>query len=78
MVDALSKMFNLNQLSGLIFIRGLSLAEVGRIEDAFAALKHGIDLCEKLEGAVHLGDFTILWVTPTARFIILKRPGNGT
>jgi tetratricopeptide (TPR) repeat protein len=55
MVDALSKLFNLNQLSGLIFTRGLSLAEIGRIEDALAALKHGIDLCEKLEGAVHLG-----------------------
>jgi class 3 adenylate cyclase/tetratricopeptide (TPR) repeat protein len=55
MADVLSKMFNLNQLSGLIFIRGLSLAEVGRIEDAFTALQHGIDLCEKLEGAVHLG-----------------------
>ena len=55
LADALSKMFNLNQLSGLIFIRGLSLAEIGRIEDAFAALKHGIDLCEKFGGAVHLG-----------------------
>ncbi len=55
MTDALSKMFNLNQLSGLIFIRGLSLAEIGRIEDAFAALKHGIDLCEKFGGALHLG-----------------------
>jgi class 3 adenylate cyclase/tetratricopeptide (TPR) repeat protein len=53
--DALSKMFNLSQLSGLIFIRGLSLAEVGRIEEAFTALKHGIDLCEKFGGAVHLG-----------------------
>jgi tetratricopeptide (TPR) repeat protein len=53
--DALIKMFNLNQLSGLIFARGLSLAEIGRIDDAFAALKHGIDLCEKLGGAVHLG-----------------------
>jgi len=53
--DALSKMFNLTQLSGLIFIRGLSLAEIGRIQDAFAALKHGIDLCEKFGGAVHLG-----------------------
>jgi tetratricopeptide (TPR) repeat protein len=53
--DVLSKMFNLNQLSGLIFIRGLSLAEIGRIDDAFAELKHGIDLCEKLGGAIHLG-----------------------
>jgi tetratricopeptide (TPR) repeat protein len=55
MVDVLSKMFNLNQLSGLIFIRGLSLAEIGRIEDALGALRHGIDLCEKFGGAVHLG-----------------------
>ncbi len=55
LVDALSKMFSLNHLSGLIFIRGLSLAEIGRVEDAFAALKHGIDLCEKFGGVVHLG-----------------------
>jgi len=55
MTDALSKMFNLNQLSGLLYIRGLSLAEIGRIEEAFAVLKHGIDLCEKFGGPVHLG-----------------------
>jgi tetratricopeptide (TPR) repeat protein len=55
MVDTLTKMLSLNQLSGLIFIRGLSLAEIGRIEDALSALKHGIDLCEKFGGVVHLG-----------------------
>ena len=55
LTDALSKMFSLNQLSGLIFIRGLSLAEIGRIEEAVAALERGIDLCEKFGGAVHLG-----------------------
>jgi len=55
LTDALSKMFCLNQLSALIFIRGLSLAEIGRIEDAILALKHGIDLCEKLGSPVHLG-----------------------
>jgi class 3 adenylate cyclase/tetratricopeptide (TPR) repeat protein len=55
LTDAFSKIFNLNQLSALIFIRGLSLTEIGRIEDAFAALKHGIDLCEKFGGAVYLG-----------------------
>jgi tetratricopeptide (TPR) repeat protein len=55
MTDVLSKMFNLNQLSGLIFTRGLSLAEIGRIEDAFAALRQGIDLCEKFGSPVHLG-----------------------
>jgi class 3 adenylate cyclase/tetratricopeptide (TPR) repeat protein len=55
MIDAFSKIFNLTGLSGLIFIRGLSLAEIGRIEEAVAALKHGIDLCEKLGGVPHLG-----------------------
>jgi len=57
LTDALSKMFNLSQLSSLIFIRGLSLAEIGRIEEAVAALKHGIDLCEKFGGALPLGRF---------------------
>jgi tetratricopeptide (TPR) repeat protein len=55
LVEAVSKMFNLNELTGLIYFRGLSLAEIGRIEDALAALKHGIDLCEKFGGAIHLG-----------------------
>ena len=48
-------MFNLNQLSAFIYFRGLSLAEIGRIEDAILALKHGIDLCEKFGSPVHLG-----------------------
>ncbi len=55
LTDALSKAFNLAQLSGIIFIRGLSLAEIGRIEEAVAALRHGIGLCEKFGGALHLG-----------------------
>ena len=55
MTDAFSKMFSLTSLSGLIFIRGLSLAEIGRIEEAVSVLKYGIDLCEKLGGEVHSG-----------------------
>jgi class 3 adenylate cyclase/tetratricopeptide (TPR) repeat protein len=55
LTDAFSKIFNLSQLSALIFIRGLSLTEIGRVEDALAALKYGIDLCEKSGGAGHLG-----------------------
>jgi class 3 adenylate cyclase/tetratricopeptide (TPR) repeat protein len=55
LTDVLSKMFNLNQLSAFIYFRGLSLAEIGRIEDAILALNHGIDLCEKLGGVIHLG-----------------------
>jgi tetratricopeptide (TPR) repeat protein len=55
LADAFSKGFNLAQLSSLIFIRGLSLAEIGCIEEAVAAVKHGIDLCEKFGGVLHLG-----------------------
>ena len=55
LTDELSKMFNLNQLSGFIYFRGLSLAEMGRIEDAIIALNHGIELCEKLRSPIHLG-----------------------
>ena len=55
MIDVVSKMFSLAQLSGLIFARGLPLAEIGRIEEAVAVLKHGIDLCEKLGGVLHSG-----------------------
>ena len=55
LTDDLSKMFYLNQLSAFIYFRGLSLAEIGRIEDAISALNHGIDLCEKLGGPIHLG-----------------------
>jgi tetratricopeptide (TPR) repeat protein len=55
LTDALGKSYDLGQLSGIIFNRGLSLAEIGSIEEAVAALKHGIDLCEKFGGALHLG-----------------------
>ncbi len=55
LTDELSKMFNLNQLSGFIYFRGLSLAEMGRIEDAIMALNHGIELCERLGSPIHLG-----------------------
>ena len=57
LTDAASKVYNLTQLSGLIFRRGLSLAEIGRIEEAVAALKHGIDLCEKFGGGQYSGRF---------------------
>jgi class 3 adenylate cyclase/tetratricopeptide (TPR) repeat protein len=55
MIDAMSKIFYLTPLSALIFIRGLSLAEIGRIDEAVAALKHGVDLCEKHGVALHVG-----------------------
>jgi class 3 adenylate cyclase/tetratricopeptide (TPR) repeat protein len=55
LVEALRGTFNLNQVSGLMFIRGLALAEIGRIDDGIELLKIGIDICEKFGGALMLG-----------------------
>ena len=55
LLEPLRGMFNLNQLSGLIFIRGVALAEIGRIEEGMELLKEGIDICEKLGGKFMLG-----------------------
>jgi tetratricopeptide (TPR) repeat protein len=54
-LELLRSMFNLNQLSGLIFIRGIALAETGRIEEGMELLREGIDICEKLGGELMLG-----------------------
>jgi class 3 adenylate cyclase/tetratricopeptide (TPR) repeat protein len=50
LAEALRSIFNLNQLSGLMFIRGLALAEYGRIQDAIELLRDGIDISEKFGG----------------------------
>jgi hypothetical protein len=55
LVEALRSMFNLNQVSGLMFIRGVALAEIGRIEDGMEVIKEGIGICEKLGGELMLG-----------------------
>jgi class 3 adenylate cyclase/tetratricopeptide (TPR) repeat protein len=55
LVEALRSAYNLANLFALIFIRGLALAEFGRIEDSIAILKEGIDICEKFGGGLHLG-----------------------
>ncbi|UCB50661.1 MAG: AAA family ATPase [Deltaproteobacteria bacterium] len=55
LLELMRSVFNLNQLSGLIFIRGVALAEIGRIEEGMEALKEGIDICEKLGGELMLG-----------------------
>jgi class 3 adenylate cyclase/tetratricopeptide (TPR) repeat protein len=53
--EVLRSVFNLNQLPGLIFVRGTALAEIGRIEDGMKVLKDGIDICEKFGTAIWLG-----------------------
>jgi len=53
--QALVSVFNLNQLAGLTFTRGLALAEFGRVQDAIHLLQEGIDISEKLSGALFFG-----------------------
>ncbi|MDH3878684.1 MAG: AAA family ATPase, partial [Desulfobacterales bacterium] len=48
------EMFNMTGLSFAIFIRGIALAETGRIEEGIALLKDGIDVCEKFGVAMRL------------------------
>jgi len=55
LVEAQRKAFNLANLFALIFIRGLALAESGRIEEGISIQKEGIEMCEKLGGNLHLG-----------------------
>jgi class 3 adenylate cyclase/tetratricopeptide (TPR) repeat protein len=55
LVEALLSAFNLANSFAIIFIRGLALAEFGRIEDSIAILRDGIDICEKVGAGLHLG-----------------------
>ncbi|MFH1242125.1 MAG: adenylate/guanylate cyclase domain-containing protein [Pseudomonadota bacterium] len=57
LVAALRGIYNLNRSSPLMFIRGLALAEIGRIEDGIRLLSEGIDICEKFGGSLMLGMF---------------------
>ena len=55
LVEAQRNAYNLANLFALIFIRGLALAESGRIEEGISIQKEGIEMCEKLGGNLHLG-----------------------
>jgi class 3 adenylate cyclase len=48
------EMFNMTGMSYVIFIRGIALAETGRIEDGIGILKDGIDVCEKFGVSIRL------------------------
>ncbi len=54
-VEALQSMFYLEVASLGIYVRGLALAEIGRIEEAMRILQYGIQTCESLGVTVHLG-----------------------
>jgi class 3 adenylate cyclase/tetratricopeptide (TPR) repeat protein len=55
MLEMILQMFNISSFSGTSFQRGIALAEMGRIEDAIAILRKGIDICEKLGAYIFLG-----------------------
>jgi len=54
-VEAARSMFFIDDVSALIFLRGIALAELGRIDEAREILRSGIDMCEKYRSLVHLG-----------------------
>jgi class 3 adenylate cyclase/tetratricopeptide (TPR) repeat protein len=57
MVEALRNSASLANLTALIFMRGVALAEIGRIEDAVALLTEGIDISEKFGVPLRLATF---------------------
>jgi len=54
-VELLRLRFGLSALPAAIQVRGIALAEVGRVEEAMAVIRTGIDLCEKYGAAYRLG-----------------------
>ncbi len=48
------EMFNITEMSYVVFIRGTAFAEAGRIEEGISILKNGIDLCEKFGVPIRL------------------------
>jgi tetratricopeptide (TPR) repeat protein len=48
------EMFNMTAMSYAVFMRGIALAETGRIEEGIALLKDGIDVCEKFGVSIRL------------------------
>jgi len=56
-VEALRNSASLANLTGAIFMRGVGLAEIGRIEDAMALLREGVDISEKFGAPFRLATF---------------------
>jgi tetratricopeptide (TPR) repeat protein len=52
MIESLRKTFSLPALPNVMFMRGVALAEIGRVEEGIAVLKDGVDVFERF-GAVH-------------------------
>jgi len=57
MFDSLRKSYALNPLMYLILLRGIALAEIGRIQDSIAILRSGMDISEKFGAFFRLASF---------------------
>jgi len=57
MTEVLRGMYNINILSNVIWIRGVALAETGRIDEAMATLREGIEICERFGALYRLDTF---------------------
>jgi class 3 adenylate cyclase/tetratricopeptide (TPR) repeat protein len=52
MIESLRKTFSLPALPNVMFMRGVALAEIGRIKESIAMMRDGVDVFERF-GAVH-------------------------
>ncbi len=55
MIESLRKSFSLPALPNVMFMRGVALAEVGRIEEGIAMMRDGVDILEKFGAVYRLG-----------------------
>jgi class 3 adenylate cyclase/tetratricopeptide (TPR) repeat protein len=55
MIEFLRKTFSLPALPNVMFMRGVALAEIGRIEDAIAMMRDGVDMLERCGAVYRLG-----------------------
>jgi hypothetical protein len=54
LVEITHKTFSMTAMSYAVFMRGIALAETGRIEEGIALLKGGIDVCKKFGVSIRL------------------------
>jgi class 3 adenylate cyclase/tetratricopeptide (TPR) repeat protein len=54
LAEALAISYSLKDLPLIVFVRGLALAEIGRIEEGITTIQSGIDLCEKFGALFNL------------------------
>ena len=57
MTELLRGMYNISILSNVIWVRAVALAETGRMDEAVASLREGIEICERFGALYRLDTF---------------------